>query len=127
MKERIETEMRTASGVTDGHGRFIAGVVMITAGYAAEGKYSDFFLTQAPLKVSDVQLKPGEYVFSIHRQDEDTVELTFYEAETGKLIGTAKAVADKQRGPVRSLIVSPPENGRGFIKVGRFSAPYALF
>lgn len=32
IKENIETEFRTASGVTDGRGRFIAGVVMITAG-----------------------------------------------------------------------------------------------
>ncbi len=37
IKENIETEFRTASGVTDGRGRFIAGVVMITAGYSAEG------------------------------------------------------------------------------------------
>ena len=34
-KERIETEFRTASGVTDGRGKFIFGVVMITAGYEA--------------------------------------------------------------------------------------------
>src|SRR5262245_11225410 len=33
-KERIETELRTASGITDGKGKFIAGVVLITAGYA---------------------------------------------------------------------------------------------
>ena len=32
IKENIETEFRTASGVTDGRGKFIAGVVMITAG-----------------------------------------------------------------------------------------------
>src|SRR5215208_5868261 len=50
-KENIETEFRTASGVTDGRGRFIAGVVMITAGYSAEGKYSHFFLTQVPVQV----------------------------------------------------------------------------
>jgi hypothetical protein len=36
--EHIETEMRTASGIVDEHGRFIAGVVLITAGYSAEGK-----------------------------------------------------------------------------------------
>ena len=38
VKERIETEFRTASGITDGEHRFIAGVVLITAGYSAEGK-----------------------------------------------------------------------------------------
>src|SRR5919205_977393 len=58
IKENIETEFRTASGVTDGRGRFIAGVVMITAGYSAEGKYSHFFTTQAPLKIGEADLQP---------------------------------------------------------------------
>src|SRR5260370_38212274 len=48
--ERIETELRTASGITNGNGKFIAGVVMITAGYSAEGKYSHFFITQVRIK-----------------------------------------------------------------------------
>src|SRR3954452_11338863 len=56
IKENIETEFRTASGVTDGRGRFIAGVVMITAGYSAEGKYSHFFVTQAPLRLGGLEL-----------------------------------------------------------------------
>jgi len=126
MKELIETEMRTASGVTDGRGKYIAGVVMITAGYAADGKYSDFFVTQVPIKIADLQLKPGEYVFGTKRRDEDTVELTFYEAETGKALGAANALADRQPGAVRSLVISPPDNGKAFIKVGRFAAPYSL-
>ena len=49
ISERIETEFRTASGITDGTGHFIAGVVMITAGYSAEGKYSHYFIVQAPV------------------------------------------------------------------------------
>src|ERR687892_184660 len=60
IKENIETEFRTASGVTDGRGKFIAGVVMITAGYSAEGKYSHFFIAQVPMKVGDFSLEPGE-------------------------------------------------------------------
>ena len=28
-KEHIETEMRTASGITDGHGKFVAGIVLM--------------------------------------------------------------------------------------------------
>ena len=32
-KEHIETEMRTASGIVDRRGHYIAGVVLITAGY----------------------------------------------------------------------------------------------
>ena len=124
--ERIETEMRTASGVTDGHGKFIAGVVMITAGYAAEGKYSYFLSTQVAIRIADMELKPGEYVFGSHRTDEHTLELKFYEAGTGKFLGPVQAIADKQRGPIRSLAISPPENGKGYIKVGRFAFSYAL-
>ena len=37
-KEHIETEMRTASGIVNGRGHTIAGVVLLTAGYSAEGK-----------------------------------------------------------------------------------------
>ena len=58
-QERIETEMRTASGITDGHGKFVAGVVLITAGYSADGKYSHYFVTQVPLKIGNFQLAPG--------------------------------------------------------------------
>ncbi len=43
ISERIETEFRTASGITDGKGHAIAGVVLITAGYSADGKYSHYF------------------------------------------------------------------------------------
>src|SRR5207253_3643914 len=57
-KERIETEFRSASGISDGR-RFIAGVVMITAGYEAEGKYSHFFITQLSLRIGDMLLPPG--------------------------------------------------------------------
>jgi hypothetical protein len=124
--ERIETEMRTASGVTDGHGKFIAGVVMITAGYAAEGKYSYYLSTQVAIRIAEIELKPGEYVFGSHRTDEQTLELKFYEAGTGKFLGPVQAIADKQRGPIRSLAISPPENGKGSIKVGRFAFSYAL-
>jgi hypothetical protein len=47
-KERIETEMRTASGIVNSHGKVIAGVVLITAGYSADGKYSHYLIVQAP-------------------------------------------------------------------------------
>jgi len=64
-KENIETEFRTASGVTDGRGKFIAGVVMITAGYSAEGKYSHFFITQAPLKIGSMMLANRASMFLV--------------------------------------------------------------
>src|ERR1044071_2914918 len=73
VKENIETEFRTASGVTDGSGRFIAGVVMITAGYSAEGKYSHFFMTQAPLRVGGFELPAGQYVFGYTRASDDSI------------------------------------------------------
>src|ERR687886_866795 len=91
IKENIETEFRTASGVTDGRGRFIAGVVMITAGYSAEGQYSHFFITQAPLRVGDIDLQPGQYVFGYKRVDDDTIHLSLYRASNGDPVGEADA------------------------------------
>ncbi len=67
-KEHIETEMRTASGIVDKRGHFIAGVILITAGYSAEGKYSHYLVVQAPIKIGGVSLKPGEYVFGYTHQ-----------------------------------------------------------
>ena len=74
-REHIETELRTASGIKDPKGKYVAGVVLITAGYAAEGKYSNFFLTQANIKVGDISLRPGEYVFGWRRKDDDSCDL----------------------------------------------------
>lgn len=125
-KERIETEFRTASGVTDGRGRFIAGVVMITAGYEAEGKYSHFFITQAPLKIGDFSLSPGEYVFGYQRTDNDAIRVMFYEAATGKLVGAAEAKIENRRGPIRSLMITPAAGGRSTIQIGRFILEYSV-
>ena len=62
-KEHIETEMRTASGIVDSRGHYIAGVVLLTAGYSAEGKYSHYLIVQSPIRIGGVLLKPGEYAF----------------------------------------------------------------
>lgn len=126
ISERIETEMRTASGITDGHHKFIALVVMITAGYAAEGKYNDFLITQVPIKIGTMALKPGNYVFGAHRKDDSTLELSFYEASTGSPTGIVEAIHEKEHGAIRSLSISPPENGAGLIGVGRFAVQYTL-
>src|ERR1700730_7519631 len=85
-KEHIETEMRTASGITDGKGHFIAGVVLITAGYSADGKYSHYLVVQTPVRVGGVSLTPGEYVFGWQR-DGDALSVHLHEALTGKLLG----------------------------------------
>ncbi|MBI3652436.1 MAG: hypothetical protein HY231_15555 [Acidobacteria bacterium] len=119
-KERIETEFRTAAGVTDGKGKFIAGILMITAGYAAEGKYSHFFLTQVPLTISHFTLPRGAYVFGSQRLDNETVEVKFYEAASGKLVGTVQALKDNRRGAIRSFWITPLEKGSFSMQVGRF-------
>ena len=124
IKEHIETEMRTASGIVDGRGRYIAGVVLITAGYSAEGKYSHFLVVQSPIKVGGVDLKPGEYVLGYtHAGDELNVH--FNEAATGALVGTADAHLMTGIKGVTNLHIWPPAT-RAVIQIGRFGIPYEL-
>jgi hypothetical protein len=125
-KEQIETELRTASGVTDGKGKFIAGVVIITAGYAAEGKYSHFFIAQTPVKVGEIALPLGEYVFGFKRVDGGMLEVRFFEAATGKPLGMINAHLQPARGPIRSLLINPPVGGKGTMQLGRFVFSYTL-
>src|SRR5580700_10074189 len=89
-KERIETEMRTASGIIDSHGKIIAGVVLITAGYSADGKYSHYLLVQSPIAFGDVTLAVGNYVIGWQRGDDDLI-VKFYDAATGQEHGTVTA------------------------------------
>jgi hypothetical protein len=125
-KERIETEPRTASGVTDAQGKFIAGAVLITAGYAAEGKYSHFFITQVPINIGEMAIAPGEYAFGFKRVDDDSLEVKFYEAANGKPLGSVKAQRDTRRGAIRSLLINPPANGKANVQIGRFLFEYRL-
>src|ERR1051325_4561765 len=126
VKENIETEFRTASGVTDGRGRFIAGVVMITAGDSAEGKYSHFFVTQAPLRVGDFDLPAGQYVFGYERTGDETIRIRFYRASTGEQVCEADAVKNHKSNAVRSLLISPPAGGKATIQIGRFLLEYKV-
>ena len=126
MKENIETEFRTASGVTDGRGKFIAGVVMITAGYSAEGKYSHFFITQAQLKIGSMLLQPGEYAFGYQRINTDVIRVSFYRASSGEAVGSVEAHVNRKSSLVRSLLISPPVDGRATIQIGRFFFEYRL-
>ena len=123
-KEHIETEMRTASGITDGKGHFIAGVVLITAGYSADGKYSHYLVVQAPVKIGAINLTPGEYVFGWQR-DSDALNVHLHEALTGKLIGTTVAHRIPGNSRVESLRIWPPTD-KAIIQIGRFSLPYEL-
>ena len=124
--ERIETEARTASGIVDKDGRYIAGAVLITAGYSAEGKYSHYLSVQAPIEIGGVLLKPGEYVFGWDRMDaQDALSIHFNEAATGKPIGTATARRITGSSRVESLRIWPPGE-KSLIQIGRFGLPYRL-
>jgi hypothetical protein len=126
-KEHIETEMRTASGITDGKGHFIAGIVLITAGYSAEGKYSHYLVAQVPIRIGGISLAPGEYVFGWQRDnpDGDTLSVHLHEALTGKLLGVAQAHKIAGSSRVESLRIWPPGD-KPLIQIGRFGLAYEL-
>lgn len=124
VKEHIETEMRTASGIVNSRGRYIAGVVLITAGYSADGKYSHYLVVQAPIRIGGVDLKPGEYVFGWVR-DGDALKVHFNAASTGDLIGEADARMIPGHTRVESLRIWPP-NDKALIQIGRFGIPYEI-
>ena len=116
--------MRTASGITDGHGKFVAGVVLITAGYSADGKYSHYFLTQVPLKIGNFQLTPGAYVIGWQHL-EDGLNVKFYEAASGKLLGSVEAKLNPSITRVESFRVWPPGD-HPLMQIGRFSFGYQI-
>jgi hypothetical protein len=123
-KEHIETEMRTASGIVNGKGRFIAGVVLITAGYSADGKYSHYLVVQAPVEIGGIAFKPGEYVFGYEHKG-DVLSVHFHEAATGTLVGTADAHLIAGSSRVTSLHIWPPGD-KALIQIGRFGIPYEI-
>jgi|SRR5579872_1435796 len=123
-KEHIETEMRTASGIVDSRGRYIAGVVLITAGYSADGKYSHYLVVQVPLRVGGVVLKPGEYAFG-YTHGEDMLRVHFNDAATGTLLGTTDAHLLSGAKGITSLHIWPPAT-KSVIQIGRFAIPYEL-
>lgn len=122
--ERIETEFRTASGIQDRHGHCIAGVVLITAGYSAEGKYSHYLVLQVPLRIGDLSLPSGDYVFGWIRS-EDGLTVKFYQAPTGRFLGDVQAKRDESIHRVESFRVWPPSEHSVF-QLGRFTFPYAF-
>src|SRR5712672_1828152 len=121
-KERIETEMRTASGIVNSHGKAIAGVVLITAGYSADGKYSHYLVVQAPITIAEITLAPGSYVFGWQRTDEG-LAVKFYEARNGVERGTAIAHRMTRGSRVESFRLCPPGD-KSILEIARFSVPY---
>jgi hypothetical protein len=123
-KERIETEMRTASGIIDSRGHVVAGVVLITAGYSADGKYSHYFLVQSPVLIGEKLLAPGAYVLGWNRV-ENGLLIHFYGAATGAEIVSVTAHSSPPGTRVEAFRVWPPEE-RSMLQIGRFELPYSL-
>lgn len=124
-KEHIETEMRTANGIINSHGQIIAAVVLITAGYAADGKYSHFLLVQSPLVLDGhLRLDPGSYVLGWRRSDEG-LEVHFFTSATGTELGTGIARIKPGTTRVESFHIWPPSEHKD-IQIGRFFLPYSL-
>jgi hypothetical protein len=124
--EHIETEIRSSSGIVDNRGRFIAGAVLITAGYSAEGKYSHYLIVQVPVDVGGIALKPGDYAFGWNRVPKgDALSVHFNEAATGRLIGTARAHIITGSHRVETLHIWPPDQ-KSLIQIGRFGVPYSI-
>jgi hypothetical protein len=126
ISEHIETEMRTASGIVDSQGHYIAGVVLITAGYSADGKYSHFLIVQAPIEIGGVQLAPGNYIFGWTRSaNGDSLNVHFNDAATGNQIGATDAHWIEGSARIESLHIWPPQE-KSIVQIGRFGMPYKL-
>lgn len=125
IRENIETEFRTASGIMLGKNQ-IFGVVIITAGYEAEGKYTHFFRTQAKLRIGELTLEPNDYIFGYQRLDNETLRVMFYRAKDGELVGATKAKVEKTKGAIYSFLIEPPTANQGKIFIGRFTFGYSL-
>lgn len=123
-RERIETEMRTASGITDDQGHVTAGVVLITAGYSADGKYSHYMVVAAPLRLGGLLLPPGKYVFGWKRVT-DGLSVHLYDALTGQEKGTVLARLLPAGTRVEPFRITPPGE-HGIMQIGRFGTPYTL-
>ena len=123
-KERIETEMRTATGIENEHGKMIAAVVLITAGYAADGKYSHYLLVQAPINIADHLLAPGTYVVG-WKHAEDGLTVSFFDAASGneRAVAIAKPIVGNRR--VESFHIWPPAE-KSIIQIGRYMLPYTV-
>jgi hypothetical protein len=124
VKEQIETESRTATGIVDSAGKYIAGAVLITSGYSANGKYSILLVTQVPLKIGTASLEPGQYVFGWQRVN-DNLEVLFYEAATGRFLGKVEAIRDDTRRKIESFQILPP-NDHSLMLIGRFGFHYEM-
>jgi hypothetical protein len=117
--------MRSATGVIDSRGKVIAAVVLITAGYSANGKYYYYLLAQSPIRIgTSMELTPGAYAIGWTRAPDGLV-VHIYEAETGVERGKITAHPLSQPLPIVSVKIWPPSE-RSVIQIGRFALPYSL-
>jgi hypothetical protein len=124
VKEQIETESRTETGIVDSAGKYIAGAVLITSGYSANGKYSILLVTQVPLKIGTASMEPGQYVFGWHRVN-DNLDVLFYEAASGRFLGKVQAIRDDTHRKIESFQILPPSD-HSLMLIGRFGFHYEL-
>ena len=118
--------MRTAIGIVNGRGHFIAGVVLLTAGYSAEGKYSHYLVVQAPIRIGGIALKPGEYAFGwTPRHGHRFSERPLSRSQHRRARGTTEAHRLAGSSRVESLHIWPPSD-KPVIQIGRFGIPYEL-
>ena len=124
-KERIESEMRTSSGIVNERGQMIGSVVLITAGYEADGKYSHYLLTQHSLKLGDdIDLAPGAYVIGWKHTDAGLI-VHIFDAATVKERGSVLARPIPQPKRVEGFRIWPPDE-QHYIQIGRYMLPYKL-
>ena len=126
LKENIETELRTAAGITDDNKKSIFGVTIITAGYEADGQFTHFFKSDQLVKLGELDLAAGEYVFGSKRVDNETLRVTFYNAKTGVEVGKVKMRVEPKKGAIYSFFIEPPTAGKGKLFIGRFTTDYTL-
>ena len=117
--------MRTASGIINDRGQLIAAVVLITAGYAAEGKFSHYLLTQRAMTLGDsLELPAGAYVVGWTRV-ENGLMVHVFDAASAKERGAILAHPILQPKRVESFRIWPPDEQR-YIQIGRFMLPYSI-
>ena len=123
-EERIETEMRTASGIIEDAGHVTAGVVLITAGYSADGKYSHYIIVATPLRLAGLSLAPGKYVFGWKRVAEG-LDVHLYDAASGQEKGSVLAKLLPSATRVEAFRITAPGE-HGIMQIGRFGIPYGV-
>ena len=76
------------------------------------------------MRIGALPLAPGQYFFGWTR-GQDVLKVSFYEAETGRLLGEVDARREPSIHRVESFRIWPPGD-RSVFQLGRFTMEYAL-